>query len=125
MVMTNNQVSFRKNVPMNHNMCLISCIKHGPKEFWKVVKQAQRKTQKSKVGPIKDGNDNLLLDDTEKAKCFNDYFASIGEDLAEKYDEIREVNLQQYIVRVTPTTQEIQINQETVRERLDKKLNPK
>ena len=98
---------------------------NGPKEFWKVVKQAQRKTKKSKVGPIKDGNDNLLLDDTEKAKCFNDYFASIGEDLAEKYDEIREENLQQYIVRVTPTTEEIQINQGTVRERLDKKLNPK
>ena len=38
---------------------------NGPKELWKGVKQAQRKPE-SKLSPSKDGNDNLLLDGTEK-----------------------------------------------------------
>ena len=84
-----------------------------------MVKQAQWKAKKSIIGSINYGwNDDLLLDDTEKGKFCNDYCARIGEDLAGNHAEIREENLQQYIVRVTPTTEEIQISQAIVRERL-------
>ena len=49
--------------------------KVNPKSFWKYVKSKSH--TRTGIGNIKDQNDNIVTDDTDKAEIFNSYFSSV------------------------------------------------
>ena len=57
------------------------------------------------------------------AECFNEFFANVGEDLANKFKE-NNVEQVQYISRVTPTLSELNLTSKKFTEKL-KMLNPR
>ena len=61
------------------------------------------RTEKNhKIGPIKDDQCLILTDDKKKAERFDQYFATVGEKLAEKIQIQDDFIEQQYIYRVAP-----------------------
>ena len=56
---------------------------NSTKEFWSLVKSFQGKQTKSKVGPIKDDEGNILTCDSNKANILNKYFATISKKMSD------------------------------------------
>ncbi|CAB4014145.1 Hypothetical predicted protein [Paramuricea clavata] len=54
-------------------------------EFWKVVKKVHRKTKAIKIGPLEDDLGNVQINEKEKAELMNNYFATVGEKMAEAF----------------------------------------
>ena len=50
---------------------------------WRIKKVTNKKVQ-SLIGPIRDDENNIILDDVVKAEAMNDYFTAIGPTLASK-----------------------------------------
>ena len=57
------------------------------KDFWRTVKKVQKKQVNKKIGPIEDGNANIVTDDGVKAELMNDFFCTIGDKLAKDTQE--------------------------------------
>ena len=52
------------------------------RDVWNVVKKVKRQECKQNtIGPIRDDQDNIILEDSVKATLMNDYFSTIGENL--------------------------------------------
>ena len=69
--------------------------------------QGQKKNHK--IGPIQDDQSRIFTDDKIKAESFNQYFATVGEKLAEKIQIQDDFIEQQHIHRVTPVINNIEI----------------
>ena len=54
---------------------LVNSIKRNPKSFYSYVRS--RAKTKDKVGPLKDENGKLLLDDKDRAQLLNTFFSSV------------------------------------------------
>ena len=76
------------------------------KEFWKVVKKVHRKTKAIKSGPLEDDLGNVQTN--EKAELMNNYFATVGEKLAEAFPA--KIESEQFILRITPSIDELKID---------------
>ena len=81
------------------------------KEFWVVVNKLKRKQKDHRIGPLKDENDNLVTDDTEKAELMNSYFTQVGQELSEALDSSFDTSDVSYINRITPTCGRLEMNQ--------------
>ena len=51
----------------------------------KVVKKVHRKMKATKIGPLEDDQGNVQTNETVKAELINNYFATVGEQLAEAF----------------------------------------
>ena len=89
------------------------------KEFWNTVKRVQRKRTNKRIGPIEDDNGVIQTDDTIKADLINDYFTSVGEDLAKKLPTTQQPK-HSLISRVTPTLDIIDIEEEHLKKQIHK-----
>ena len=95
------------------------------RDFWKIVKKMTGKERQDKrMGPLRDSDNNLVLDDTKKAETLNNFFSTIGEKLALNFEtythdnsplDILEMNKGEIINNVT-------ISEEKFKEKF-KKLN--
>ena len=81
------------------------------KEFWAVVNKLKRKQKDHRIGPLKDENDNLVTDDTEKAELINSYFTQVGQKLSEALNSSFDTSDLSYINRITPTCGRLEMNQ--------------
>ena len=77
------------------------------KDFWKVVNKAQGKIKSKVIGRTivnKDGD--IMTSDKGKAESINEYFTSIGQELASEFSSDNRNNMN-FIYRVNPTTTRI------------------
>ena len=79
------------------------------KDFWKLVNKVKRKQKDCGIGPLKDRQGNLVTDDKQKAEIMNSYFTTIGQTLAERMESNTNINSVEYIYRVTPTSQQLEM----------------
>ena len=77
------------------------------KEFWKAVKKVHRKTKAIKIGPLEDDLGNAQTNEKEKAELMNNYFATVGEKLAEAFPA--QIESEQFILRITPSIDELKL----------------
>ena len=75
------------------------------KDFSKLVNKVERK-QKDWIGPLKDSQGNLVTDDKQKAEIMNSYFITT----AEHMESNTNINSVEYIYRVTPTCQQLEMD---------------
>ena len=73
------------------------------KDFWEVVNKAQGKIKSKVIGTIVNKNGDILTSDKEKAESTNEYFTSIGQELAPEFSSDNKNNMN-FIYRVSPTT---------------------
>ena len=59
----------------NFEKKLVKSIKINPKSFYSYVRS--RAKTKDKVGPLKDANGKLILDDNDRAQLLNTFFSSV------------------------------------------------
>jgi hypothetical protein len=91
------------------------------KEFWKVVKKVHRKTKAIKIGPLEDDLGNVQINEKEKAELMNNYFATVGEKLAEVFPA--QIESEQFILRITPSIDELKIDDKLLVNQI-KTINP-
>ena len=83
---------------------------NSSKEFWSLVKSFQGKRVNSKLGSIKDAEGNMITNDSQKANILNNFFATIGNKMAEKHLPFNSKQPDNSLIyRVTPTCSEIKI----------------
>ena len=70
------------------------------------------KQKDCRFGPLKNRQENLVTDDKQKAEIVNSYFTTIGQSLAEHMESTTNINSVEYIYRVTPTCQQLEIDEE-------------
>lgn len=61
-----------------------------------------------------------MYDDKDKANEMNNYFATIGEKLASRFPEITENPIASYLTRVTPTIENVNLNEDVFFNKLNK-----
>ena len=81
------------------------------KDFWKLVNKVKRKQKDCRIGPPKDSRGNLVTDDKQKAEIMNSYFATIDQSLAEHIESNTNVNSVEYIYRMTPKCQQLEMDE--------------
>ena len=79
------------------------------KHFWKTVKKFQGQSNKSTIGTLQDANGVPILDDSDKANELNNFFASVGRNLASAHNTSN-LNLNSHIYRVVPTINNIDLS---------------
>ena len=92
------------------------------RDVWKIVRAMKGQKKNHKIGPIKDDQSRILTDDKKKAESFNQYFATVGEKLAEKIQIQDDFIEQQHIHRVTPVIDNIEITSLKVSEAITKRV---
>ena len=85
------------------------------------MKKGQKETKLTKIGPLEDDQGNIQTNEMEKANLMNNYFATVGAQLAKAFPT--HIAREQYIVRVIPSIQEIKIDDKLLESQL-KNLNP-
>ena len=88
------------------------------KTFWQVVRKAQGRDTRKPIPPVHDSNGIILANDSDKAEAVNDYFASIGILLAEKFVHDSSAMTDQSLetlYRVTPTRSQIVLSEKQVK----------
>ena len=83
------------------------------KEFWKVVNKVQGKIKSKVIGTIVNKDGDILTSDKEKAESINEYFTSIGHELASEFSSDNKNNMN-FIYRVSPTTTRITLSPDKV-----------
>ena len=68
---------------------------------------------------LDDGNGTIKCLDSEKVELLNDYFADIGEDLANNFMERVNGDDNSYISRITPICKEIQTDVKLLNQQID------
>ena len=91
------------------------------KDFWKLVKKVYRKTKVTKIGPLQDDQGTIQTSDLLKSELMNNYFATVGEQLATEFTTY--TTPQQFILRVTPSIQELIIDRKLLLKQLTT-INP-
>ena len=71
----NKATAANKNAQRNFEKKLATYIKDNNKSFFAYVRSKQR--TRDKVGPLKDKNDKIIVDDQQGADLLNDYFSSV------------------------------------------------
>ena len=85
---------------------------NNSKDFWKVVRKVQGKSNKKPIAPIDNGRGSILTEAADKANCLNEYFSNIGLELAENFDNTETPLINFH--RVTPTCSTINISEQQV-----------
>ena len=86
-----------------------------------MVKNAQGIGTSKPIPPVYDSDSNILTNDFDKAEAMNDYFASIGTQLAEKFDhDAMTAQPFETIYRITPTINNIGRSENQVRLKLSR-----
>ena len=73
--MRNNVVKEIRKAKNTFEKKLVNSIKRNPKSFYSYVRS--RCKTKDKVGPLKDENGKLVLDDKDRAQLLNTFFSSV------------------------------------------------
>ncbi len=60
----------------------------GSKDFWKVIKKMTGRERKEKMGPLRDSNNELVNDENKKAETMNEFFSTIGQELALNFEDV-------------------------------------
>ena len=82
------------------------------KDFWKLVNKVKRKEKDCRIGALLDSEGKLITEDKEKAEFMNTYFTTIGQTLAENMEPNMTTNYNEYIYRVTPKCQHLEMDEE-------------
>ena len=84
------------------------------KAYWKLLKKASKPTQSHEIGPITREDGTICVRGMEKAELFNNYFASVGQNLAKELPTPNISETTTYIHRVTPTIDTINVDPKRV-----------
>ena len=81
------------------------------RDFWNLVKKVKRQERKQNtIGPIRDDQDNIILEDSAKATLMNDYFSTIGEYLMANLQPTQDHSSMHHIYRISPTFPELTLH---------------
>ena len=72
------------------------------KSFWKTVKSFDGVSKSSHIGPLIE-NDIVITNNNKKAVIMNNFFSTIGSELALKIPQDTHCELNEHIYQVTPT----------------------
>ena len=92
-------------------------------EFWNVYRKVSNKRTNTRIGPLKNSQEEIITDDTQKAELMNNFFVDVGKDLAQKFKDNVE-NKISYVHRITPTVDKANLNTEKLTAQL-RTINPK
>ena len=70
------------------------------------------------IGPIRDDENNIILDDVVKAEAMNDYFTAIGPILASKINSAEGFIDMTHLCKVLPTISQVPFDQDKLLKRL-------
>ena len=82
------------------------------KDFWRLVGTLTNKKMQSLIGPIWDGENNIILDDMVKAEAMNDYFTATGPILAAKVNSGKGFIDMTHLYEVSPTISQVPFDQD-------------
>ena len=80
------------------------------KSFWSLMKKFNGKSINQHIGPLKNENDTIVTNESEKAKIMNNFFANVGKQLATPPQTDENGSLISYIYRVSPSISTIQFS---------------
>ena len=98
------------------------------KDFWRTVKKVEKKRANNKIGPIEDDSGTVETRDTVKAELMNDFFATIGEKLANELPDNQHTEEENYTtcpseITTAPIIQDIKTDREFLQKQL-KSIKP-
>lgn len=93
------------------------------KDFWKLVGKLTNKKKQSLIGPIRDDQNNIILDDSIKAEAMNDFFITIGPTLASNINPVEGFSDTMHLYRVSPTLSQVPLERDKLQKRLST-INP-
>ena len=93
------------------------------KDFWRTVKKVQKKRANNKIGPIEDDSSTIETRDTVKEELMNDFFATIGEKLANELPDNQHTEEENYTtcpseITMAPIMQDIKTDREFLQKQL-------
>lgn len=83
---------------------------NNAKKFWSTVKRFKGQSRTSKIGPLKDSNGDIVLEDGKKANEMNSFFSNVGKNLAKNIPHDPSFPENAHIFRITPTLSDITLN---------------
>ena len=66
-------------------------------DFWKIYSKVTNKGKRTKIGPLKSKEGELIVWDKEKAEVMNDFYANIGREISRTFTQIMAKKLNMYI----------------------------
>ena len=98
------------------------------KDFWRTVKKVQKNRANNKIGPIEDNSGTVETRDKVKAEPMNDFFATIGEKLANELPDNQHTEEENYTtcpseITTAPVIQDIKTDREFLQKQL-KSIKP-
>ena len=89
-----------------------------------MVKTIQGKKKHTKIGPIKDEQNNIITDDFGKTKSFNSFFTSVGSKLASDIIPVEGFKNLEHFHRIIPTISTISVDTEKIRTSIKRVAKP-
>lgn len=96
----------------------------SPKKFWQTVKKFQGKAKKSTISTLKGTNGDLITEDRHKANELNNFFASVGHNLAQDLKAEQNSCLNSHIYRITQTLSNIELELEDFTKAFNSAVKP-
>ena len=88
-------------------------------QFWQTVRKLKPQTKDTNIAALDDGNGTMKTLDPEEVELLNDYFADIGEDLANNFMERLNRDDNSYVSRITGIFKEIQSDVKLLNRQID------
>ncbi len=81
------------------------------KEFWQTINKLTKKSKSTNIAALDDGIGNLVTLASDKAELLNTFFADVGKDLAQSFQEQISDQDNSYIPKVTPISGQLKIDE--------------
>ena len=85
------------------------------RDFWNLVKKVRKQECKqTTISPIRDDQDNIILEDSVKASLMNDYFSTIGENLMSNPQPTQDHSTIHHFYKISPTCPDLTLHYPTL-----------
>eukprot|EP00112_Aurelia_sp_Birch-Aquarium-sp1_P007890 Seg1860.6 transcript_id=Seg1860.6/GoldUCD/mRNA.D3Y31 product="hypothetical protein" protein_id=Seg1860.6/GoldUCD/D3Y31 len=91
-------------------------------DFWKIYNKVTNKGKRTKIGPLKSKEGELIVCDKEKAEAMNDFYANIGREISQTFTQINGKEIE-HIFKIT-TVHNPSYNRDALLKQL-RQLNPR
>eukprot|EP00795_Rhopilema_esculentum_P003141 gene3141-1446_t len=91
-------------------------------DFWKIYSKVTNKGKRTKIGPLKSKEGELIVGDKEKAEVMNDFYANIGREISQTFTQNNGKEIE-HVYRITPTVQDPSYDRDVLLKQL-RKISP-
>ena len=91
-------------------------------DFWNIYNKVTNRGNRTKIGPLKSKEGELIVCDKEKAEAMNEFYANIGWEISQTFTQNNDKEIE-HIYRIAPTVQDPSYDGDTLLKQL-RKVNP-